>query len=416
MTEKCEQQNLEGHICDTDVTINEIEHDLQSHLQTTNTIESFIATEIGAGKGFLSCTAKVELHWKAEDEHLPKSVIVKIPSMKALTAMMEHDSSMKMMFESITDNLKKLHLCEVTFYSLHGQSFVIPTVRSFGQHGIGEDHHAYIIQEDLTETATQMAFGSGYSLAQVKDIVAHIGRMQAWSMKNDWKNENMCLNMKDFMNESQISQMLDSMTDFHKYLDGNEELKAKLSDQVFQKFKLIRGRKEMIDVIDTLHSTLGLPSVMVHGDMWCNNILMTRNDDGGIGDTVNAFIDWQIIHEGSPGEDIARLLTSSVSSSMRMDKQEEILRHYYDTLCGAMDNKAPFEFDLFIGVYERTMLMFCCFFLPLFQRMMAIMSSGQFLPPGTDPIPIIAKFMDDLAGMIVTAVELNDKYPDVMLG
>ena len=48
-------------ICETDVTVGHVELDLQTYFRTTNTISSFDAREIGQGKGFLSCTARLEL-------------------------------------------------------------------------------------------------------------------------------------------------------------------------------------------------------------------------------------------------------------------------------------------------------------------------------------------------------------------
>jgi hypothetical protein len=68
-------------ICDTTLDISTIEAELQKYFKTTNALKSFEATEIGAGKGFLSVMARVKLVWATEDKSLPSSVVVKIPSL-----------------------------------------------------------------------------------------------------------------------------------------------------------------------------------------------------------------------------------------------------------------------------------------------------------------------------------------------
>jgi hypothetical protein len=68
-------------ICDTTLDISTIEAELQNYFKTKNALKSFEATEIGAGKGFLSVMARVKLVWEAEDKSLPSSVVVKIPSL-----------------------------------------------------------------------------------------------------------------------------------------------------------------------------------------------------------------------------------------------------------------------------------------------------------------------------------------------
>jgi hypothetical protein len=77
-------------ICETPLAIGVLEDALQKHFKTQNTIESFDAKEIGAGKGFTSVMTKIILNWSKEEPNLPKSVVVKIPSMRQMDKMTEH--------------------------------------------------------------------------------------------------------------------------------------------------------------------------------------------------------------------------------------------------------------------------------------------------------------------------------------
>ena len=92
-------------ICETKLSIDTVQEVLQKHFKTHNTIESFEATEIGAGKGFLSVMARVVLHWNEDSNDLPKSVVVKIPSMKQMDRMGEaaaKDEASKEEFEQMS--------------------------------------------------------------------------------------------------------------------------------------------------------------------------------------------------------------------------------------------------------------------------------------------------------------------------
>jgi aminoglycoside phosphotransferase (APT) family kinase protein len=75
------------------------------------------------------------------------------------------------------------------------------------------------------------------------------------------------------------------------------------------------------------HKRLGLPSVLVHGDLWASNLLFPKDSSkaNGGGDEVAAFIDWQLTHPGSVCEDLGRILLSSCSAAMRRRHLREVL-------------------------------------------------------------------------------------------
>jgi aminoglycoside phosphotransferase (APT) family kinase protein len=44
------------------------------------------------------------------------------------------------------------------------------------------------------------------------------------------------------------------------------------------------------------HRGYNMPDVMVHGDLWCNNVLLPKATDGKaqFADSIAAVIDWQV--------------------------------------------------------------------------------------------------------------------------
>jgi hypothetical protein len=113
-------------VCETKFSIDTVQEVLQKYFKTHNTIESFEATEIGAGKGFLSVLARIVLHWKEDTSDLPKSVIVKIPSMRQMDRMSDlasKDESTKDDFEQMN---KFMDMLKRTFGKVRSLTFIVP--------------------------------------------------------------------------------------------------------------------------------------------------------------------------------------------------------------------------------------------------------------------------------------------------
>ncbi|TKR67508.1 hypothetical protein L596_023655 [Steinernema carpocapsae] len=81
----------------------------------------------------------------------------------------------------------------------------------------------------------------------------------------------------------------------------------------------------------SIYQEIGLPAVLVHGDLWCNNI-MWKNDS----EEVAAFIDFQLTHTGSPAFDIARVLVLCADGDIRREHAHAVLEHYFSTLTELM--------------------------------------------------------------------------------
>ena len=72
--------------------------------------------------------------------------------------------------------------------------------------------------------------------------------------------------------------------------------------------------------------------VLVHGDLWGGNIMWKLDKDGEVSNEVAAFMDWQLMHEGSPMTDLVMLLIYSTDGAIRREAEEFIIEMYHDLL------------------------------------------------------------------------------------
>lgn len=112
---------------------------------------------------------------------------------------------------------------------------------------------------------------------------------------------------------------------------------------------------ELMDSVAS-YKELGLPPVLVHGDLWTSNIMFKKTDDATpkAGDQLLSIIDWQGGHSGNLAEDFTRILILSCSTELRRTHKMDILQHYYSNLSQLMPgNKVPFTFQDVIRAYDR---------------------------------------------------------------
>lgn len=72
--------------------------------------------------------------------------------------------------------------------------------------------------------------------------------------------------------------------------------------------------------------------VMCHGDVWINNILYNYSDANKEIIKDIKLVDWQIVHCGSVGSELAYYLFCCVDYRVRKDRLEELLHLYHDTM------------------------------------------------------------------------------------
>ena len=169
--------------------------------------------------------------------------------------------------------------------------------------------------------------------------------MQAWSLEhNEWRRKDMSCDVVDLMGGFVKTMNIET---FRRYIEEDVDVqKAFGADLISQAMKLVNDPSRIAEAY-TLHRSFGIPDVMVHGDIHANNILLSKNENGTFGDTIHAVIDWQIIHAGSPCEDLARLMLLTADVGVRDQFANTIISTYYSTLADNCVHGVPFTFDVF---------------------------------------------------------------------
>lgn len=71
-------------------------------------------------------------------------------------------------------------------------------------------------------------------------------------------------------------------------------------------------------------------NVILHGDLWSNNIMFKYNDNGEIEDTV--LVDFQICYFGPPALDVTYCLYTSSNNEISELDWDMLVQYYYDEL------------------------------------------------------------------------------------
>uniref|UniRef100_A0AC34FQH1 CHK kinase-like domain-containing protein n=1 Tax=Panagrolaimus sp. ES5 TaxID=591445 RepID=A0AC34FQH1_9BILA len=123
--------------------------------------------------------------------------------------------------------------------------------------------------------------------------------------------------------------------------------------------KIITNKEYFQYAFFQCYKDLNLEPVIVHGDIHLGNIIWSINDNGMIQDDVAAFIDWQVIYEGSPMYDLARFLAMSASGEIRREAETFAIKYYLECLTKEFDgdsNKVPYTFEKLKKAYNFAFL------------------------------------------------------------
>lgn len=99
-------------------------------------------------------------------------------------------------------------------------------------------------------------------------------------------------------------------------------------------------------VFDARNTDSSLPHCLVHGDPHCGNTFL---DHG-----APRFLDWQLIHLGSPFHDIAYFVVGAMTVDDRRECEMVVLKHYLACLQKAGGPSIPF--DVALNEYRKYML------------------------------------------------------------
>uniref|UniRef100_A0A914QBP8 Aminoglycoside phosphotransferase domain-containing protein n=1 Tax=Panagrolaimus davidi TaxID=227884 RepID=A0A914QBP8_9BILA len=123
------------------------------------------------------------------------------------------------------------------------------------------------------------------------------------------------------------------------------------------------------------YKDLNLDPIIVHGDISGGNLMFSNVDEN----EIIAIIDWQLMHEGSPMEDLAQLLVHLCDGSTRRKIEEFIFEFYLKCLKKEFGNtKIPYTLNSIKQSYNY------CFITQTFFVLMGILQKK--IEDGNDEI------------------------------
>ncbi|KAI1704744.1 ecdysteroid kinase domain-containing protein [Ditylenchus destructor] len=246
-------------------------------------------------------------------------------------------SGKKDYMEKIEKSMCLIHNQECDFYTLFGdiskEIMPLPDIYYIQKCDLEKDTAGVIIMEDLTESGCMVPIYEGLNVQQVKTIVRHLAAFHHFLLcKTDVK-------WSEVFGKSVFEHNEDHEDEF---CVGNVEKVIEWNKDYFEvplgKLRNVMKSKRMAYTHKECAKEIGLPELLVHGDLWTNNLLWMKTADGSSPEKVAAFIDWQIAFKGNLAVDIARIVVVCCEPEVRKELESFILEYYYDEFSRRMND------------------------------------------------------------------------------
>uniref|UniRef100_A0AC35G3M9 CHK kinase-like domain-containing protein n=1 Tax=Panagrolaimus sp. PS1159 TaxID=55785 RepID=A0AC35G3M9_9BILA len=367
-------------LCDTEFTIGWLLDSLGTNDEKFakshghRKISNVSARDISGGKGMFSIVLKCEISFQdSKDEKDIYTTIVKIPGSYVFDEMNEKGGEDAPKAENL--NIPEMHTTEVNFYNIFKNKIpkILPTVY-FTQLWIPGKHQGCLHMEDLSKRGAGLNFYDCLNHAQIKSIIrgmAYFHKELLCCDEKSWRGK-FPIKIEMYENLDRFVEMFSKT--FKGYLKNDHQLdqfNSYLNDPKLG--NLIRNTKFIKYIVLQSHIDAGIPSTLVHGDLWNNNIIFKRDSNGFISNDVEAFLDWQIVQEGNIVCDFARLLTCSCEGDIRREAETYIFEYFVDCLNSELEKvgNPPVSYTAkqLKEVYESVFIMHMMhpiFMMPLF--------------------------------------------------
>jgi len=243
------------------------------------------------------------------------------------------------------------HNRECTFYEnmKSGPYLKLPQIYSIKQMKNIEELDAHILMEFLGPEADIIPLSQCYTRDQIFAVIEQIAFINAFSVVNKDQLEGI---FGDHKMKRPDPKKLKIMEEHHEKII--EQIEKQGGGEFVPIFRSLykRADRDRFNhyICNQFHKENGVPSVLTHFDLWGNNILFEKNENGFFTSTVSAIIDWQFAGYGNPTTDIARLLVMNTSAQVRRQIQDETLDFYHERFHNTLEllqgSKLPELFSL----------------------------------------------------------------------
>ncbi|VDK57553.1 unnamed protein product [Anisakis simplex] len=325
------------HIDNTEFTfawvlkhLNENDHVWKSITAGRRRLQYISFRTIGDGKGFAS---KIYMLTMEFSDGKAYRVVMKVPTVDILSAKVQVGGEQNA--DAVVDNVKSAvlmgHARECEMYSKHYRNGM-PMPRIFALKDIVPDRErGAILMEYLGDKAANVPFYRSFTVEQLINISRCLARLHAYSMS---------LSETDMKKLEAREQTADTMVYIFKAFASLEQNPNASRLSNFAKIKHLMQTSDFVRYcLFGVNKELGMKPIIVHGDMWSNNIFINKHEDGTFGNEPLAFIDWQAAHSGSVGEDLARLY-ASCQADIRREVEQVGLNAYYETFQREMKRRS----------------------------------------------------------------------------
>uniref|UniRef100_A0A0N5AQT6 CHK domain-containing protein n=1 Tax=Syphacia muris TaxID=451379 RepID=A0A0N5AQT6_9BILA len=191
------------------------------------------------------------------------------------------------MLDALTLMQKPGHNSEVSFYELYMKSGInarIPKMY-FGEKFSDTCSQGLLILEDVgSDCAVSKPFEI-LSVDEIKQVLKLLAALNAFSLKNPEYTkigeQTMASVMTYFAEKNILGTLLKSST------LGDERL-----TELYNKLMEYESVLKDLSVFETVAAECGLPSMLVHGDLWSSNVMWKKNVDGTR--NLAGIVDWQL--------------------------------------------------------------------------------------------------------------------------
>ncbi|VDM48201.1 unnamed protein product [Toxocara canis] len=332
--------NDEVFVLGTDITWIDLEERLRAALKTKANFGSNKRIErIGVGQGFMSAIGRLYPEWTREQDVLPRTFIVKIPSATSTKNYLKSSELYKVfeecdgpseeeMFEGHERMIKTVHNTESGFYLINEslpkklkapKAFVVERFEEGKSKGL-------LILEDLCDAHIVPVY-KNVSIDEAAEVIDALAEVHAYSLRTDSWLTLSSVTLKDLMTKNhQSTEGMMKVTELCAQSDP-ERL-----DERMNKLREIYSEVFDLDFEQNLYKEMGLKPVLVHGDLWSSNVLW-KGEEGSR---------QLIVHPGCSAQDLARFISSMLSAEDRRKHWERLLERYYAKLEENLGRKPPF--------------------------------------------------------------------------